>query len=285
VPLALPGPLCATPRIARYSVRLDSLKMISAPAAMARAVACPEHPTFQPVGTCSRCGRFVCARCETWGDCCAACEYRRLRELPSLRVRGYLAQAFLALAAVGLSLGAALDGWLISQLHGGMASSDASGTYDRLSTLLAMPTLVAFGLSALFFLRWLHLAVRTAKMLGLEPGTTPAWAVVWWFIPLAHLYDPYLVVRGLCLSLGGARKTSAAVTAWWTAWVLGGAAWLVQLYLFQTLDSEPLLLTSALLAGFTAQLILALGALLGMAVIGQVQALTDECVEDVAEAA
>lgn len=259
--------------------------MISATAAAARDVACPEHPSFQPVGTCSRCGRFICARCETWGDCCAACEYRRLRELPSLRARGNLAQASLALAALGLSLGAALDGWLISRLDGGMAASEAAGTHDRLSGLLTLPLLVAFGLSALFFLRWLHLAVRTAKMLGLEPGTTPAWAVAWWFIPLAHLYDPYLVVRGLCRCLGGARKASAAVTAWWTAWVLGGAAWLVQLYLFQALDSNPLLLTSALLAGFTNQVILALGALLGMAVIGQIQSLTDECVEDVAEAA
>ncbi len=259
--------------------------MISAPAATARDIACPVHPTFQPVGTCSRCGRFVCARCETWGDCCAACEYRRLRELPSLRVRGYLAQAALALAALGLSLGATLDGWLISRLDGGMGAFEATGTYERISGMLTVPLLVAAGLSAVFFLWWLHLAVRTAKMLGLEPGTTPGWAVAWWFIPLAHLYDPYLVVRGLCLCLGGARKASAAVTAWWTAWVLGGAAWLVQLYLFQTVDSEPLLLTSALLAGFTAQVILALGALLAMAVIGQIQALTDECVEDVAEAA
>jgi hypothetical protein len=205
--------------------------------------------------------------------------------LPSLRVRGNLAQASLALAALGLSLGAVLDGWLISRLDGGMAASEAAATYDRISSLLTLPLLAAFGLSALFFLRWLHLAVRTAKMLGLEPGTTPAWAVAWWFIPLANLYDPYLVVRRLCRCLGGARKASAAVTAWWTAWVLGGAAWLVQLYLFQALDSEPLLLTSALLAGFTTQVILALGALLGMAVIGQLQSLTDECMEDVADAA
>jgi hypothetical protein len=252
---------------------------------MAREVACPAHPTFKPVGTCSRCGRFVCARCELWGDLCAACEYRQLRGLPSLRTRGSLAQTALGLAALGLLLGAVLDGWLISRLEGGMAARDAAGTYERLSGLLSVPLLLATGLSALLFLRWLHLAVRTAKLLGLEPGTTPGWAVAWWFIPLAHFYDPYLVVRGLCLCLGGARKAAAAVTAWWTAWVLGGAAWLVQQYLARTLDSEPLLLASALLAGFTAQVILTLGALLCMAVIGQIQALAGECMEDVAEVA
>jgi hypothetical protein len=258
--------------------------MSSAPTTVARDVACPEHPSFQPVGTCSRCGRFICARCETWDGCCAACEYRRLRELPSLRARGNLAQASLAVAALGLSLGAALDGWLISGLDGGMAAIEAAGTYDRVSGLLRLPLLAAFGLSAFLFLWWLHLAVRTAKVLGLEPGTAPAWAVAWWFIPLAHLYEPYLVVRGLCRCLGGARKAGAAVTAWWTAWVLGGAAWLVQQYLFQALGSEPLLLTSSLLAGFTTQVILALGALLCMAVIGMIQSLTGECIEDVAEA-
>ena len=251
---------------------------------MTRDVVCSEHPTFRPVGTCSRCGRFVCARCETWGECCAACEYRQLRELPSLRTRGSLTLAALGLAALGLLLGAILDGWLISRLHGGLVPGDAAATYQRLSGLLSVPLLAALGLSALFFLRWLHLAVRTARLLGLDPGTTPGWAVAWWFIPLAHFYDPYLVVRGLCRSLGGTRSASAAVTAWWTAWVLGGIAWAVQQYLLWTLDSEPQRLTSALLAGFTAQVILTLGALLCMSVIALLQALTDECLEDVAEA-
>jgi hypothetical protein len=259
--------------------------MIAAPAATVPELTCPAHPAFKPVGTCSRCGRFVCARCETWGDFCAACEYRQLRELPSLRARGSLTRGSLGLVSLGTLLGAVLHGWLISRLDGGMAPGEAFRAYERLSSLLSGPLLLATGLSAVFFLRWLHLAVRTAKRLGLDPGTTPAWAVAWWFIPLAHLYDPYLVVRGLRLSLGGAPKMNAAVTAWWTAWVLGGAAWLVQTYLFATLDSEPLLLTSALLAGFAAQVILTLGALLCMVVIGQIQTLTDECVEEVAEAA
>jgi hypothetical protein len=252
---------------------------------MSPEVACPTHPAFKPVGTCSRCGRFVCARCETWGDFCAACEYRQLRELPSLRARGSLAQGSLGLVMLCTLFGAFLNGWLISRLNGGMTPSEAAWTYARVSTMVSPALLLATGLAAVLFLRWLHLAVRTTKMLGLDPGTTPAWAVAWWFIPLAHLYDPYLVMRGLRLSLGGAPKTGAAVTAWWTAWVLGGITWLVQAYLFSTLDSDPLLLTSALLAGFAAQVILTLGALLCMVVIGQIQTLTDECMEDVAEAA
>lgn len=258
--------------------------MTPASAALARDVVCPEHPTFKPVGTCSRCGRFICARCETWADCCAACEHRQLRQLPSLRTRAGLTMAALAMSALGLLLGAILDGWLISRLQGGLVAHDTAATYHRLSDALTVPLLAVLGLSALFFLRWLHLAVRTARMLGLEPGTTPAWAVAWWFIPLAHLYDPYLVVRGLCRSLGGTRSASAAVTAWWTAWALGGVAWIVQQSLLWRVDSEPQLLTSALLAGFTSQVMLTLGALLCMAVIALLQALTDECLEDVAEA-
>ncbi len=252
---------------------------------MALDVACLAHPAFKPVGTCSRCGRFVCARCETWGELCAACEYRQLRELPSLRTRGSLTRWSLGLVTVGMGLGAILTGWLISRLDSGLAPDEAARTYERLSRLLTAPVVLATALSAFFFLRWLHLAVRTARMLGLDPGTTPAWAVAWWFIPLAHLYDPYLVVRSLRLSLGGSPKLNAAVTAWWTAWVLGVAAWIVKEYLFSTLDSDPFLLTSALLAGFASQVILAFGALLCIAVIGHIQRLTDECLEDVAEAA
>jgi hypothetical protein len=248
-------------------------------------VACPAHPAFKPRATCSRCGRFVCARCETWGDVCAACAYRQLRELPSLRARGSLTQWALGLVSVGMVLEATLSGWLISQLDDGMATADAATRYDRISGLLALPVILTLALSAILFLRWLHLAVRTARMLGLDPGTTPAWAVAWWFIPLAHIYDPYLVVRRLRLSLGGSPKMNAAVTAWWTAWVLGCAAWGVKEYLFSTLDSDPLLLPSALLAGFASQVILAFGALLCMVIIGQIQRLTDECMEDVAEAA
>ncbi len=252
---------------------------------MALQVACPTHPTFKPVGTCSRCGRFVCARCETWGDFCAACEYRQLRELPSLRGRGSLTRWSLGLVALSMTLGATLSGWLISKLDGGMAPVDAFMTYERLSRMLTVSVGLATVLSAFFFLRWLHLAVRTAKLLGLAPGTTPAWAVAWWFIPLAHLYDPYLVMRGLRRSLGGSPKTGAAVTAWWTAWVLGVITWLIKEYLFLSLGAEPLLLVSALLASFTSQVLLTVGALLCMVVIGQIQSLTDECLEDVAEAA
>jgi hypothetical protein len=248
-------------------------------------IACLTHPAFTPVGTCSRCGRFVCARCETWGDCCAACEYRQLRELPSLRARGSLARGLLGLVVLCTLFGALMNGWLIFRLSGDLSPSAAAWIYSLGARVLNPALLLATGLTAVVFLWWLHLAVRTAKMLGLDPGTTPAWAVAWWFIPLAHLYDPYLVVRRLRMSLGGAPKMGAAVTAWWTAWVLGGIAWVVQAYLFTTLDSDPLLITSALLAGFAAHVILTLGALLCMAVIGQIQTLTDECIEDVAEAA
>lgn len=253
--------------------------------AVALEVACPQHPALKPVGTCFRCGRFVCARCETWGDFCAACEYRQLRALPPLRSRASLTHALLGLVALGMLLGAALDGWLISQLDSGLAPFEAARTYLRLSSLLSVPLLLATALSALCFLRWLHLAVRTAKMLGLDPGTTPGWAVAWWFVPLAHLYDPYLVVRGLWRCLGGSSKKRAAVSAWWTAWLLGGCAWAIKVYLFWSLDSEPFLLTSALLAEFMAHVILMAGALLCMGVISQIQALTDECTDEVAEAA
>jgi hypothetical protein len=248
-------------------------------------VSCQEHPGFKPVGTCSRCGRFVCARCETWGDFCAACEYRRLRELPSLARWAGWARGALALSALGALAGVVLNGWLSFRLQEGVAAFADASLYYRLSPALDVPVVVATGVSGLLFLRWLHLAVKTAKLLGLEPGTTPAWAVAWWFIPLANLYDPYLVVRDLWLSLGGSRRGLAAVSAWWTAWVLGGIAWFVKARVFWSLSSDPLQLTSAMLAGLVTGVLFTLGALLCIRVIAQIQAQIDECLDEVADAA
>ncbi|MDY7231561.1 DUF4328 domain-containing protein [Hyalangium rubrum] len=205
--------------------------------------------------------------------------------MPSSASRGRWTQRVLSLVALVASVEGALNGWLISRLHEGAVTTTAVGTYLRLSLLLNVLVVLATGLSALFFLRWLHLAVRTAKMLGLEPGTTPGWAVGWWFVPLANLYDPYLVVRGLWLCLGGSPKAGASVSTWWTAWVLSVVAWCVQVYLLGTLAMDPFQFTPALLAGFVTGVLITLGALLCMRVIGQVQTLIDECMDEVAEAA
>lgn len=257
----------------------------ASPTARAFGATCPEHSGFRPVETCSRCGRFLCARCETWGEFCATCEHRQLEALPSAASRGRWAQWALALVALSAVPTVALNGWLITQLHPATALSVDPSAYLWRTLLLDLPVIVASALAAFSFLRWLHLAVRTAKLLGLEPGTTPGWAVAWWFIPLAHLYDPYLVVRGLWMCLGGAHKKNSALSAWWTAWVLGGVTWSVKAYMLGALMAEPLHLMPALLSGFLTGVLITSGALICMRVIGQIQALIDECLDEVAEAA
>jgi hypothetical protein len=252
---------------------------------MALAAVCPEHPRFKPLGTCSRCGRFVCARCETWGDFCAACEHRRLRELSSTATLARCSQALLGVRALLALLGVVLHRWLLLRLEGGLAASEDAEAYSELSSLLGVSAVVCTALAALFFLRWLYLAVKTVKVLGLEPGVTPGWAVGWWFVPLAHLWDPYLVMRGLWRCLGGSRTGSAAISAWWTAWVLGGLAWLVSERMFWVVMGTPLSLASTLLAAFVTEVLFLIAALLCIRVIAQVQELLDDCADEVAEQA
>src|SRR5688572_29246206 len=115
----------------------------AAPATTAPAVTCTEHPGFKPVGTCSRCGRFVCARCETWGEFCAACEYRRLRELPSLARWARWAQWALSLGALGALAGVVLNGWLSFRFNGGVVASADASLYHRLAPWLDLPVVVA----------------------------------------------------------------------------------------------------------------------------------------------
>jgi hypothetical protein len=263
-----------------------SALMMSVPyAAPALTATCPDHSGFKPVGTCARCGRFVCARCETWGELCAACEHRKLKELSSTATMGLAARWMLGLRVLLALSGAALHRWMLGRLSDGLPGGEDAETYSQLNALLVLGLVVCTVLTAILFLRWLYLVVKTVKVLGLDPGVSPGWAVGWWFVPLANLWDPYLLVRGLWRSLGGSRAGTAAISAWWTAWVLGGISLLISERMFWGVEVAPLSITSALLAAFVTEVLFLIAALLCIRVIAQLQAQLDDCADEVAEQA
>jgi hypothetical protein len=110
----------------------------------------------------------------------------------------------------------------------GLTLLDAQGEIAQLPRDYAMRTGVndlvlslSFLASAVLFLRWLHLLVRTAEGSGAEFAQSPASAVGWWLMPVANLVKPYLNVRELLarLSTDGTR-VAAPLGLWWTAWLL-----------------------------------------------------------------
>jgi Domain of unknown function (DUF4328) len=73
---------------------------------------------------------------------------------------------------------------------------------------------------------WQHHAQQNAIVLsGGGLRFTPAWAVGWWFIPIANLWKPFQTVRELWkASHGGGWRmiaTWALLGWWWATWIVG----------------------------------------------------------------
>jgi len=71
---------------------------------------CPKHPDFPRAGTCSRCGAFICARCEpsiaiTARPLCADCRQRAERSDRAKKVPDLEREIFLLLVGFGIVVG------------------------------------------------------------------------------------------------------------------------------------------------------------------------------------
>jgi hypothetical protein len=77
-------------------------------------------------------------------------------------------------------------------------------------------SLLASLVAAATFIVWLHQARRDAGRLGGEPEWAPGWVVGGWFIPVANLVIPYLVVRDVWRA-GGPLAPRAPVSRWWAS--------------------------------------------------------------------
>jgi hypothetical protein len=85
--------------------------------------------------------------------------------------------------------------------------------------------------SGIAFLAWLARVIDNVPSLGGgQPSVSPRGAIVWWFVPIANLVKPYLIVADLWRRLAPttAEQGTGLVLMWWLAWVGGGiAGWIV----------------------------------------------------------
>jgi hypothetical protein len=145
--------------------------------------ACAVHPTNESVGTCARCGNYLCEVCRSrWRDqiLCAACvaRYLEAREAGSEQTRASLRRALLAL---GLGIGAwalCLLGFLLASLvataAGGAGAVIVAGLL-AIIVFLAASVLALFGVgqaAAVLRLREGHLILATIGLIlsGLYVG-------------------------------------------------------------------------------------------------------------------
>ncbi len=80
----------------------------------------------------------------------------------------------------------------------------------------------------LFFIQWFHACYKTVLKLNSSSSPAAGWAVGGWFIPLANLVFPYVIMKKI-LSLNlqflvrkpAGNKTAGLVLAWWLLYVAG----------------------------------------------------------------
>ena len=85
--------------------------------------------------------------------------------------------------------------------------------------------LLIFAVTAGVFLIWFERVYRNLSALGVgDLDPTPAWAVGWWFVPVACFWKPYRTATELLMRSEVASRRrlgdSMLVDAWWSAWVI-----------------------------------------------------------------
>jgi hypothetical protein len=81
--------------------------------------------------------------------------------------------------------------------------------------LVGVLTIVAI----VFACIWQHRAASAARALDIPSGSSPAWGVGSWFVPVVNLWMPYLAVRD-CLPPGHPNRQR--VLQWWIALLCAG---------------------------------------------------------------
>ena len=106
---------------------------------------------------------------------------------------------------------------------------DRQGAVDAAS-LFMLATIAAYPVAAIALWIWCY---RTSRALKTQRRLkiTPAWAVLWWFIPLANLYKPYEVMVELWRASDpdgddhwALYPRSPILPLWWLCWIGGNVA-------------------------------------------------------------
>ncbi len=142
---------------------------------------------------------------------------------------------FLVYQGLMLVLGLVEFAAISSAVSNGDYSNDAGGAVSAIKWLLTFGQSMLFIATAVVFLMWVHRANRVLHDKGIQKlEHTPGWAVGWFFVPIANLFKPYLLIKEIFqrsdpdrVELSTLDEPSSEgvgwITAWWIGWLLSGA--------------------------------------------------------------
>ncbi|HEV2860871.1 MAG TPA: DUF4328 domain-containing protein [Pyrinomonadaceae bacterium] len=135
------------------------------------------------------------------------------------------------LSIVAASLAGYLPG---SDVIGAESGEEALTLHDLVMGLVALVTLAVYVPTVVFFCMWVHRAYKNLPALGNPPkylNYSPRWAVGSFFIPLASLVLPYIIVKEIWDRSDPSVRTeddliftptggSPLLLVWWIVWVV-----------------------------------------------------------------
>jgi hypothetical protein len=126
------------------------------------------------------------------------------------------------IAAVVADIGrAGITGRLLRAENVSDSEITSSDSFVHLTAVIEIAVMLA---CAGLFLTWLYRVVANGPALGgRELRYTPAWAVGWWFVPVANLVRPFQVVAEAWMLSARDPEGSLGLLlpAWWGLFILG----------------------------------------------------------------
>jgi len=163
---------------------------------------------------------------------------------------------------------------LVDRILDGSATDSEVSSYlqfaDSLGLLLVLLTIV----SGIAVLAWLSRTVEIVPPLGGgTPRRSPREAIGWWFVPVANLFIPCLIVRDVYVRLETPtqRGGDASVLAWWLLFIVGDLVFRVIERVARGVTTIDAIRSLGMIA-IVANVATSLGGLLLIWIIGEIEA-------------
>jgi hypothetical protein len=168
-------------------------------------------------------------------------------------------------------------GWLeIDSFLAGRATIDDLERFDGLHAASGLAEVAVFIATAIAWLAWQSRTVDNEAPLGIGPSPwSPAMSMIWWFVPIANLVQPYRIHRDVYARyFGGPGAPDSLVLWWWLAYLGSSLVTNVAGRVWQGLDTLEGL-QSGLILWFIADLATAIAAVPAITLVSGIQRRSD----------